>query len=46
MVKCSKVHSLPTINFRVGGRDFNLAPEQYILKIDAGKGFCLVVVGV
>lgn len=37
MVKCSKVHTLPTIAFTIGGKEFSLTPEQYILKIDAGR---------
>jgi hypothetical protein len=36
MVKCSKLHQLPTIAFTIGGKEFALTPEQYILKIDAG----------
>jgi phytepsin len=36
MVKCSNVHKLPTIAFTIGGREFQLTPEEYILKIDAG----------
>ena len=39
MVKCADVHKLPTIAFTIGGKDFMLTPEQYILKIDAGE-FC------
>eukprot|EP00775_Hariotina_reticulata_P009501 gene9501-9664_t len=35
MVKCADVKKLPTIAFKVGGKDFELQPEQYILKIDA-----------
>lgn len=41
MVKCAKVKQLPTIAFKIGGREFMLAPEQYILKIDAGQSRCL-----
>lgn len=36
MVKCAAVPSLPTIAFKIGGRQFELAPEQYVLRIDAG----------
>jgi phytepsin len=36
MVQCSKLHQLPTIAFTIGGKEFALTPEQYILKIDAG----------
>jgi len=37
MVKCADVKKLPTIAFKIGGKDFELQPEQYILKIDAGE---------
>jgi phytepsin len=36
MVKCAKVKQLPTISFKISGKDFMLEPEQYVLKIDAG----------
>lgn len=36
MVECAKVKQLPTIAFKIGGKEFMLEPKQYILKIDAG----------
>ncbi|KAF8060302.1 APA1 [Scenedesmus sp. PABB004] len=36
MVSCAKVRSLPTIAFTLGGRTFELAPEQYVLRVEAG----------
>eukprot|EP00879_Flechtneria_rotunda_P020372 GHRR01021434.1.p1 GENE.GHRR01021434.1~~GHRR01021434.1.p1 ORF type:complete len:274 (-),score=37.52 GHRR01021434.1:1320-2141(-) len=41
MLKCAKVKSLPTISFKVAGKEFKLAPEQYVLKVDAG--LCLPI---
>jgi len=41
-VDCAKVSTLPTLGFRLGGKDFNLTPEQYILKTGAaGAELCL-----
>lgn len=37
MVQCKEVPRLPTIAFKLGGKEFVLAPEQYILRIDAGR---------
>jgi hypothetical protein len=39
MVECTKVARMPPITFTVGGRDFVLGPEQYVLKIDAGEAW-------
>jgi Eukaryotic aspartyl protease len=36
MVKCGRVKSLPEVSFSIGGRNFPLTPEQYVLRIDAG----------
>ncbi|WIA23977.1 hypothetical protein OEZ85_013609 [Tetradesmus obliquus] len=36
MVQCAKLKAMPTISFTVGGREFMLTPEQYVLRIDAG----------
>ncbi|GBF97742.1 lysosomal aspartic protease [Raphidocelis subcapitata] len=36
-VDCARVAGLPPITLSIGGRDFQLAPEQYVLRIDAGK---------
>ncbi|GLI71025.1 hypothetical protein VaNZ11_016142 [Volvox africanus] len=38
VVECSKLSSLPTLEFEIGGRIFPLHPEQYILRVDAGGG--------
>jgi hypothetical protein len=37
MVQCAKLKSMPSISFTVAGREFMLAPEQYVLRIDAGE---------
>ncbi|KAK9065306.1 hypothetical protein SSX86_016689 [Deinandra increscens subsp. villosa] len=36
MVECAQLPSMPTISFTIGGKEFELAPDDYILKI--GKG--------
>uniref|UniRef100_A0ACD5VF24 Uncharacterized protein n=1 Tax=Avena sativa TaxID=4498 RepID=A0ACD5VF24_AVESA len=36
-VDCRRIDSLPSISFSIGGRMFELKPEQYILKV--GQGF-------
>lgn len=36
VVDCDKMSSLPDISFTIAGKEFDLTPEQYILKIDAG----------
>ncbi|KAM0870459.1 hypothetical protein ACQ4PT_039972 [Festuca glaucescens] len=36
-VDCRRIDSLPSISFSIGGRIFELQPEQYILKV--GEGF-------
>jgi phytepsin len=41
MVECAKLKSMPTISFTIAGREFMLAPEQYVLRVDAGMpSFC------
>lgn len=35
---CSNLDSLPTISFTLGGADFDLEPEFYVLKIGDGNG--------
>eukprot|EP00939_MAST-03C_sp_MAST-3C-sp1_P002843 g2843.t1 len=35
---CSNIDSLPTISFTLGGQDFDLEPEFYVLKIGDGNG--------
>ncbi|KAI8475426.1 MAG: aspartic peptidase domain-containing protein [Monoraphidium minutum] len=42
MVECAKVKGLPAITISIGGRDFTLSAEQYILRIDAdGDSQCV-----
>lgn len=31
---------MPPITLSIGGRDFVLDPEQYVLKVDAGERGC------
>jgi hypothetical protein len=33
MVECANVARLPTITFSIAGKQFQLAPEQYVLKV-------------
>ncbi|CAL1407094.1 unnamed protein product [Linum trigynum] len=35
-VKCSSLSSMPVVSFTIGGKGFNLAPEEYILKVGNG----------
>lgn len=35
-VDCENISSLPVISFTIGGRTFDLAPEEYILKVGEG----------
>ncbi|XP_073458333.1 cathepsin D-like [Aquarana catesbeiana] len=42
MVDCSKISSLPVISFILGGVQYNLTGEEYVLKISKmGKNLCL-----
>lgn len=42
MIPCEKVSSLPIIIFKLGGQNYELHPEKYILKVSqAGKTICL-----
>ncbi|XP_056397975.1 cathepsin D-like isoform X2 [Hyla sarda] len=42
MVDCDKISSLPTISFILGGVQYNLTGEDYVLKISKmGKTMCL-----
>ncbi|XP_040183467.1 cathepsin D-like [Rana temporaria] len=42
MVNCSKIPSLPVISFILGGVQYNLTGEEYVLKISKmGKNLCL-----
>ncbi|CAK7351433.1 unnamed protein product [Dovyalis caffra] len=36
-VDCGSVPSMPTVAFTIGGKEFKLAPEEYILKIGEGS---------
>ncbi|WOK97283.1 aspartic proteinase oryzasin-1 [Canna indica] len=35
-VDCNSLSSMPVISFNIGGRNFDLEPEQYVLKVAAG----------
>ncbi|CAD5185447.1 unnamed protein product [Musa acuminata subsp. malaccensis] len=35
-VDCNSLSSMPVITFNIGGRNFDLRPEQYILKVASG----------
>ncbi|KAF5760509.1 putative phytepsin [Helianthus annuus] len=35
-VDCAKIPSMPTISFTIGGKEFELSPDQYILKVGEG----------
>ncbi|XP_078286842.1 cathepsin D-like [Rhinoraja longicauda] len=42
MIDCAKIPSLPTITFTLGGKDFSLTGEQYVMKITKfGRTVCL-----
>ncbi|XP_031548855.1 lysosomal aspartic protease-like [Actinia tenebrosa] len=42
MVNCSKIASLPNIDFKLGGKTFTLTSEQYVLKVTAlGQTECI-----
>ncbi|KAI3718687.1 hypothetical protein L6452_19567 [Arctium lappa] len=36
-VDCAKIPSMPTISFTIGGKEFELSPEEYILKLGEGE---------
>jgi len=36
-VDCSALSSMPDISFTLKGKDFTLTPDQYVLKVSAGK---------
>lgn len=36
-VDCSSLSSMPSIAFTIGGKTFNLSPEQYVLQIGEGE---------
>jgi len=38
---CSNLDKLPTVSFRLGGKDFDLGPEFYVIKVsEGGKDQC------
>lgn len=42
-VDCSKVPTLPTLDFKIGGKVYSLTGKDYILEIDqGGKSTCIV----
>ncbi|GBF89553.1 hypothetical protein Rsub_02271 [Raphidocelis subcapitata] len=36
VVDCAAVAAMPPVVLSIGGREFELAPEQYVLRVDAG----------
>ncbi|KAI7725420.1 hypothetical protein M8C21_020242, partial [Ambrosia artemisiifolia] len=36
IIDCAKISSMPTISFTIGGKEFQLSPDQYILKVGEG----------
>lgn len=42
VVDCNKLQTMPVISFTIGGRNFPLTPQQYVLKIDSmGEEQCI-----
>jgi len=42
VVSCSKIDSLPTVTFKINGKDFVLTPQQYILQMkNMGVTMCI-----
>jgi phytepsin len=42
VVECSKIPTMPNVTFEIGGKDFVLTPEDYVLKISAsGQEQCI-----
>jgi len=42
IIDCGKIGSLPTITFTIGGVDFPLRPQDYLMKVsDRGRTICL-----
>lgn len=37
VVDCDRISLMPTVTFTIGGKHFDLTPEQYILKVGSGK---------
>ncbi|XP_003385244.1 PREDICTED: cathepsin D-like [Amphimedon queenslandica] len=43
MIDCGNMSNLPTVSFVIGGAQYLLSPQQYIMKEEAeGQTFCLV----
>ncbi|CAN4124179.1 unnamed protein product [Withania somnifera] len=41
-VDCGKLSSMPTVSFTIGGKVFDLSPDEYILKVGEGdKALCI-----
>ena len=36
-VECDKVHAMPKIYFKINNKQFELTPEQYVLKVSINK---------
>ncbi|KAK9051804.1 hypothetical protein SSX86_028432 [Deinandra increscens subsp. villosa] len=36
MIDCSRISSMPVVSFTIGGKQFDLSPDEYILKIGEG----------
>ncbi|KMZ66879.1 hypothetical protein ZOSMA_283G00020 [Zostera marina] len=36
-VDCNTINSMPTISFTIGGKNYPLTPDQYILKVGKGR---------
>jgi len=42
IIDCENIDSLPTITFTIGGAEFPLAPQDYLMKVsDRGRTICL-----
>lgn len=42
VIDCDKIASMPDVTFSIGGRDFTLSAEQYVLQVDAmGQKQCI-----
>ncbi|XP_048473397.1 cathepsin D-like [Rhincodon typus] len=42
MINCDKIPSLPVVTFKLGGKQFTLTGEQYVMKISKfGQSLCL-----
>ncbi|KAL3688630.1 hypothetical protein R1sor_014939 [Riccia sorocarpa] len=37
LVDCDALHKMPNVAFTIGGKTFELTPEQYVLKVGDGK---------